>query len=185
MDTLVHDPFFDAVLELLGMTLEELKEAKDFDAWVAFELGAIDEATYLRRFFKDRRPLDAVALRRTLRRSYRFLDGVEPLLAELRARAFAMHALSNYSTWYRLIEEELRLGRYLEWSFVSCRTGRRKPAAEAFTGAAGALGVPPERCLFVDDKARNCEAARKVGMDAVEFRGAPALRDELVRRGLL
>jgi len=32
------------------------------------------------------------------------------------------------------------------------------------------LGSPPERALFIDDMARNIEAARKLGMQTLHFR---------------
>ena len=41
-------------------------------------------------------------------RSYRYLDGVEPLLSRLHRVGYEMHAMSNYPQWY------------LRWTFVSC-----------------------------------------------------------------
>jgi FMN phosphatase YigB (HAD superfamily) len=96
-----------------------------------------------------------------------------------------MHVLSNYPTWYLMIEERLGLSRYLPWSFVSCRTGVRKPDPEAFLGAARALALPPGACLFIDDHPANVEAARAVGMQALRFEGAASLRAELERERLL
>ena len=84
----------------------------------------------------------------------------------------------------RLIEERLHLSRFLSWRFVCCKTGVRKPDPAAYTGAARALGVPTSRCLFVDDRQRNCEAAEAVGMAAILFTDATALRAELTSRGL-
>merc|ERR1719174_3475258 len=70
-----------------------------------------------------------------------------PTLRRLRAApGLRLHALSNYPVWYRNIEAKLRLSEHLEWSFVSCETGTRKPDAAAFEGAAAALGVPPGAC---------------------------------------
>lgn len=47
--------------------------------------------------------------------------------------------------------------------------GVRKPAPEPYLAVAGALGLPPESCLFVDDLPVNVEGARAVGMRAVHF----------------
>ena len=185
LDTLVRDPFHQEVPALFGLSLPELLAQKAPDTWQRFETGDYDEATFAARYFADGRPLDLDAFRETLRRAYRFLPGVEALLSELRQAGVAMHALSNYPPWYRLIEDELRLSRYLEWSFVSCDTGVRKPDPRAYTGAAERLGVPPERCLFVDDRESNVRAAREVGMGALRFEGADALEQALVERGLL
>ncbi len=60
-----------------------------------------------------------------------------------------------------------------------------KPAPGAFLAAAERLGVAPEVCLFVDDRAENVEGARAVGMQAQLFTGIDDLRDVLVATGLV
>lgn len=185
MGTLVHEPFFEDLPRHFGMTLETLMAHIHPSAWVEFEHGELDETTYLARFFKDGRDVDGAALKRAMRDSYAYLDGIEALLVELQEHGNPVHALSNYPIWYELIEDKLRLSRYLKWSFVSCNTGVRKPDPQAYLGAAQTLGVAPEQCLFVDDRGGNCKAAHAVGMQAVKFETAPQLREELKRRGWL
>jgi HAD superfamily hydrolase (TIGR01509 family) len=185
LDTLVHDPFFVEVPAHFGTSLPELLAAKHPRTWIDFELGHIDEATLAARYFADGRPLDVAALRACMSAAYRFLPGIEPLLAALHERGVAMHVLSNYPVWWSLIEERVGLARYAAWSFVSCRTGLRKPDPAAFEGAARALGVAPEECLLIDDRPDNCDAARRLGMAALRFIDAAQLREALVERGLL
>jgi HAD superfamily hydrolase (TIGR01509 family) len=135
----------------------------------------------LESFFADRRPFDHAGFCAAIRSSYAWLDGMEPLLAQLKARGHTMHVLSNYPVWYRWIEERLSLSRYVSWTFMSCRLGLRKPDPAIFERAAAELRVAPGDCLFIDDRSKNCEAARAVGMRALEFRGsAAALADELL-----
>lgn len=184
MDTLVVDPF-RGLPDLLGLSLDELLAQKDPDAWPAFERGEIDEHEYARRFFRDRRPIDGAALRAHMAAGYRWIDGVEDLLVRLAIRGVDMHALSNYPAWYLLIEEKLTLSRYVPWTFVSCRTGVRKPDPEAYLGAARALDLSPGECLFVDDRRQNCAAAEAVGMQAIRFTGVADLARELEARGVL
>lgn len=185
MDTLVYDPWHAEVPALFGLTLPELLAQKHPTAWQEFELGGLDEETFAARYFADGRAVDPAAFKACLRDAYRWLDGVEELLAELESRGVAMHALSNYPPWFELIEERLGLSRYLSWEFVSCRTGVRKPDRAAYLGPARRLGVAPGDCLFVDDKARNVAGAEAVGMPAIEFESAAQLRRELAARGLL
>lgn len=185
MDTLVYDPFHAEVPAFFGTSLERLLAEKDPEAWPRFESGEWDEERFAGAYFSDRRPLDLAGFKATLSAAYRFLPGVEALLAELQGAGVEMHALSNYPPWYRLIEERLGLSRYLRWSFVSCETGVRKPDPEAYLGPARALGALPAGCLFVDDRERNVAAARALGMAGHRFRSAPELRAELVARGLL
>jgi HAD superfamily hydrolase (TIGR01509 family) len=185
METLVTDPFREEIPALFGMAPEQLLAVLDLDAWVDFEEGRISEAQYLERCFVDRRAVDGRRLRDCVLAAYRWLDGMEELLAELKGKGFAMHALSNYTIWYQLIDQSLDLSRFLEWTFVSCLTGLRKPAAATFRNVAETLDVQPQACLFIDDRRVNVEAAREVGMDAILYRGARRLRRELAQRGLL
>jgi HAD superfamily hydrolase (TIGR01509 family) len=186
MDTLVRDPFFTHMAPFFGLSFEELLAAKHPTTWREFELGAIGEAELGERFFRDGRPVDAAALKQRMRGAYAWIDGMEALLRELQERGVEMHLLSNYPEWYRLCDEQLGVFRYVEPSFVSCRTGVRKPAPEAYLHACRTLELLPAQCLFVDDREPNCAAARALDMDAVRFDGdVRTLRGELARRGLV
>lgn len=183
METLVYDPFRVEVPAFFGLSREELFAAKHPTTWKEFERGEIDEAELARRYFTDR-PCDVEGYKATLRAAYRWLDGMEALVADLSAAGVAMHALSNYPPWFRLIEERLALSRYVQWSFVSCELGVRKPDPEIYRLTARRLGVEPAACLFVDDRAANCAGAEAVGMAAIPFRGATDLREQLRARGI-
>jgi HAD superfamily hydrolase (TIGR01509 family) len=185
MATLVYEPFYEVVPAALGMTLEELLPQLRRNAWVDFEHARTDEETFLSRFFADGRAFDHAALKASMVKAYAWLDGMEELLAELRAAGQEMHLLSNYPEWYQLIEEKLRISRYAPWTFVSCRTGVRKPHPDAYLGAARHFGVEPEALLFIDDREVNCQGARDVGMDAILFEDAPSLRAKLRARGVV
>ena len=186
MDTLVRDPFFTHMAGFFGLSFDELLRKKHPTTWRRFELGEVDEQTLYEQFFADGTPIDGPAFKRHVRDAYGWIDGIEPLLAELKASNVAMYALSNYPAWYRLIDERLQLSRYVDLRFISCETGVRKPAAEAYLGACRALGRAPAECLFVDDRAENCQAARAVGMGALQFQGdVPALRAGLLELGLI
>ena len=185
MSTLIYDPFYVEMPAFFGLTFEELLACKHPDAWQRFELGEIDEQSFLDTFFRDGRSYDQAGFKAHVTAAYRWLDGMRELIAELAARGTPMHALSNYPSWYRQIEARTGLAEMLPWSFVSCHMGVLKPAAEAFLLPAHSLGLEPADCLLVDDQERNCLAARALGMDAIRFTGADALRLELRARGLL
>ena len=185
MDTLVRDPFREVMPAFFGMSLDEMLRLKHPNAWGRFERGELTEAQFLPSFFADGRSYDQAGFCQAIRDSYAWLDGMEPLLAQLHGRGLAMHALSNYPVWYRWIEERLGLSRYLEWSFLSCEMRVRKPERGMFERAAASLGVTPAECLLIDDRAVNCDAAREVGMLALQQRGdARQLLTELAALGL-
>jgi HAD superfamily hydrolase (TIGR01509 family) len=175
MDTLVRDPFFTHMAGFFGLSFEELLRRKHPKSWVKFEVGALDEQGLYEQFFTDGTPIDGPGFKQHVRDAYAWLDGVEPLLRELKRNGVEMHALSNYPPWYRLIEERLQLSRYVDLTFFSCETGVRKPAPEAYLGACRKLERRPEECLFIDDRTVNTDAARAVGMHAIQFTGAVAL----------
>ncbi len=185
MGTIVHDPFFWEVPEFFGLRLEQLLAQKHPTAWCEFEHGRMDEESYVRHFFSDGRTFDYDGLREAIQRAYYILDGMEEILKELKEQGVAMHALSNYPTWYKWIEEKLKLSRFLEWTFVSCLTGFRKPALDTYEHAVKTLNVPASQCLFIDDRAQNCEASEKVGMSSILFRDAAQLRQKLHECDLL
>jgi HAD superfamily hydrolase (TIGR01509 family) len=186
MDTLVRDPFFTHMSDFFGLSFAELLREKHPTAWRDFELDEIDEEQLYRSFFKDGRAIDGPGLKHCMHGAYRWIDGMEAVLEELGDRGTSMHLLSNYPRWFELCDDRVGFSRLVSPSFVSCRTGRRKPDPSAFTRACESLGVAPERCLFVDDRVVNCDAARSVGMRALHFeQDVPALRRELARLGLL
>ncbi len=184
MGTLVHDPFFAEMPDFFGMTFDAMLEAKHPRAWVQFELGECSEKEFLSVFFADGRDFDHSGFVSTIRSSYRWLPGLEELLAELHDAGFTMHAFSNYPVWYRLIEERLTPSRFLDWRFVSCLTGLRKPDPAAYVQVLNELRVPAEQCVFIDDRVSNCEAARQSGIHSVLFEGVGPLRASLRDAGV-
>ena len=95
--------------------------------------------------FADERPYATDAFLAAVKDAYRWIDGMQSLLAELRDRSVEMHTLSNYPVWYRVIEEKLELSRYLRWTFVSCLAGVQKPHPEATAWLQRPCSVHPAR----------------------------------------
>src|SRR4051812_20655869 len=134
MDTAVWDPF-RIVPQHLGLSLEELLRLKDPTRWLDFELGLIDEATFFDRFFLPecgRRLIDGASLKRAMFAQYRFLDGMEALLGELRAAGVQMWIRSNYTIWAEDVRAMLDLDRYFSGYAMSYIIQARKPDLEAY-----------------------------------------------------
>ena len=185
LGTLVYNPFFREIPAFFGLTHAELLRRKHPTSWIDFEMGRMSETEYFARFFSDGSRFDEDAFRTCVADAYRWIDGMESCLAEVQGAGNEVHTLSNYPVWYQTIEERLRLSRYLRWTFVSCETGVRKPARNAFLLAARQLGRLPAQCLLIDDCMQNCFAAEEAGMPAIQFFDACQLRHELVCRGLI
>eukprot|EP00898_Chlorokybus_atmophyticus_P000703 jgi/Chlat1/1633/Chrsp127S01880 len=185
MSTLVRDPFYEDMPRFLRLSFKELLAAKHPTAWIEFEKGHIDEARMFAMFFKDGREFDSQGLKDCMRAGYRWLDGCESILQQLKRQDCNMHAFSNYPVWYMMIEEKLQLSQYLPWSFVSCHIGYRKPERNVFQYIINKLGVHPEDCCLVDDSVRNTDAARDFGMRAIQFQDANQLALDLQKEGFL
>ncbi|KAF3452440.1 hypothetical protein FNV43_RR02873 [Rhamnella rubrinervis] len=184
MSTVVRDPFYDDVPAFFGMSMEELIESKNPTAWIDFERGIINEAELGRKFFKDERPFDLEGLKDCMRKGYSFLEGVEELLYGLRQKNYEMHAFTNYPNWYQIIEDKLKISRYLSWTFCSCTNGKRKPDTGFYLDAVEHLKVDPSNCIFIDDSAINVNAAIAVGMIGLQFKNANTLLKDLSLMGI-
>jgi putative hydrolase of the HAD superfamily len=78
---------------------------------------------------------------------------------------------------YRIEAFDLR--RNFEVFFSSCYLGSRKPEESIFRIALEVTQRPPEKCIFVDDRALNLEVPRRLGMHVIHYQDAAQLRSEL------
>jgi putative hydrolase of the HAD superfamily len=69
----------------------------------------------------------------------------------------------------------------LVWSY---QLGIAKPDPAIYRHTLAELGTLPEETLFIDDKLENVEAARVLGIRAIQFFSVEYLRQELMAAGL-
>ncbi|WP_282206116.1 HAD family hydrolase [Kitasatospora fiedleri] len=117
------------------------------------------------------------------RQAFRVDAEVLALLAEVR-RGVPVVLVSNGTD--RLEDDLAALGLDAAVDAVvnSARVGAAKPDPRIYLAAAGRAGVPPQRCLFVDDTAGHLAAARDLGMHVHHHRGADGLRAAFDGHGL-
>jgi epoxide hydrolase-like predicted phosphatase len=73
------------------------------------------------------------------------------------------------------------LGELFDQVVISGEVGLRKPDRAVFLLVAERLGLPPHRCVFVDDTKGNVEAAEAVGMRGIVHQQAEVTIGELRR----
>lgn len=95
--------------------------------------------------------------------------------AQRRLRPVAL--LSNATDRLRADLRALSLDDEFDAVFSSAELGVAKPDPEVFVRVCAALGLPPERCLFVDDSAEHVAAAAALGLEAHHYRSVAALSD--------
>jgi putative hydrolase of the HAD superfamily len=116
---------------------------------------------------------------------FRPMPGMEALFSEVAARCRVGILSDTDPLHWERIRTLLPCVAAVERPTLSYEVGHLKPHPAMYRAAAANAGVPPEECLFIDDLAGNVEGARAVGMRAVRFAGAEALRRELENLGVL
>jgi FMN hydrolase / 5-amino-6-(5-phospho-D-ribitylamino)uracil phosphatase len=182
MDTVLRDPFREALEAATGLGLGELFERRDPTVYPAFERGEIDEAAYWAHYETAGVTVDPAAFHRIRRDGIAFLPGMAELLDELAGHVVRVTA-SNYPVW---VEELARdhLGGRFERIIASCHLGVRKPERGFFDRLVTALDVDADDVCFVDDRPDNVEAARQAGLLAHRFVDATAVRGWLADHGV-
>jgi len=115
----------------------------------------------------DRLDAELVGLIRAYRRRYR--------------TALLSNAFSNVR-W--LLETRWGIADAFDEMVISSEVGRVKPDPAIYQMVVERLGVALGEALMVDDFVRNVEAARAVGLQAVQFRDLDQLRADFKRLGI-
>jgi HAD superfamily hydrolase (TIGR01509 family) len=193
MDTVIRDPYREAIEAATGLPLAEALPLRDPRSWPDFEIAAIDESEFARRFFGARGAddregsapaFDLAAFHRARRAGYAFLPGVKPILESLRGRVRTFVA-SNYPVWIDELRVTHQLDALFDGVYASHHFRVRKPARAFYERLLEAIATSAEECLFVDDRAANCEGAARLGMRTHVFVDAETLREVLVAERVL
>lgn len=113
--------------------------------------------------------------------------GTWDCLYHLKDKGVTLHAITNWSagTWPVGANVHPELGEVFETTIVSGQVGMIKPGTAIFDLLCDRAGVAAENCIFIDDGLHNCIGAKTAGMDAIHFTDPPALRQQLLTRGML
>jgi FMN hydrolase / 5-amino-6-(5-phospho-D-ribitylamino)uracil phosphatase len=186
MGVLIYDPYLEALQAATGLATVEAHRLKDPTCWPEFEVGAIDEAEFARRFFgaDAGARFDLEAFHGARRGGYRPLPGVRELLEAAEGRV-QRYVASNYPVWVEELRERFAFDEYFEGVFASHHLRVRKPDPRFFELVLAAIGQEPQACLLIDDRAVNCAAAERLGLRTHLFDGAAGLRRRLVEEDIL
>jgi len=198
-----------AVIFDYGMVLTGLPDAEAHDAMVritglqpdrfetlywadrhAYDEGKLSGVTFWQKFARDSGiAVTPEQLAELNRLDARMWTTQNPRMVawqqRLKARGLHTAILSNMGdTVLESIEREyawIQNFDVLVWSF---QLGMAKPDPAIYRHTLKRLGTRPEETLFIDDKRVNIEAARALGLQAIEFTTAEKLRQELIAAGL-
>lgn len=182
MDTVIRDPYREALEAATGVSVRELFAGRDGSAYPAFERGELAEEAYWATYDEAGFPVDVEVFHAARRAGYRWLPGMRELLDELTGEVERVVA-SNYPRWIDEVAATF-LGDAFDAVHASCHLGARKPDPDFYTALLGELDAAPGEVAFVDDREANVAAARAVGLHATVFAGADELRAWLGQLGI-
>ena len=170
----------------LDLATFEALHAAHYDAW---ERDLINVSNYLDlTVFHEARSFSKEAFFEAMcAQSVELKDGALGVLHEVSATCNCLvGALNNEARETNDFRfEKFGLRDVFDVALSSCYLGLRKPDAAIYKRALDILGRPAERVLFIDDRPENVAGATGVGMNGIVFKGAVALRSELVELGIL
>lgn len=184
MDTLVHDPFREALHAATGLPADTLFRKRDASAYPAFERGEINEAAYWSTFGAAGIQVDPDRFHEIRRAGTRWLPGMRSLVLQVRAAGCRVVVASNYPHWLAEHRDGLLAG-VVDDVIGSHDLGVRKPDEAFYRGLVSRVEARPDNVLFVDDRESNLDGARRVGLRTILAAPAESLRAALVERGVV
>jgi len=113
------------------------------------------------------------------------IDGTVAILELLKSEGYELHALTNWSAeTFPLARARFAFLERFESILVSGDEGMKKPDTKIFQLLLERIKHRAERCVFIDDSAKNIEAAAGLGFDAILFKSPDLLRSALAARGI-
>lgn len=154
-----------AMLELGRMTLDEYLKTAVFYSPRPFTPEAFKQFM----FAQSTPDPKSIELARTLARSGRYtLMTINNESAELNQHRIDSFGLRDIFTAF----------------FSSCWVGALKPARRIYEVALAMAQAQPDASVFIDDRERNLQPARALGMRTIAFSDARRLREELAGMGV-
>jgi putative hydrolase of the HAD superfamily len=185
-DTLVRTGGVKALLRFPGLPAGHSEESlsrwfTEEPLFYAYEKGEVSSTTFLEHMLVG---LDLATDLATLRQAYERLIveeivGVPEIIAGLKGR-YPLYALSNNNPllWQGVLRVSPAVALF-DGLFLSHEIGLLKPNPNAFDYVLRQIGCGPEEVVLVDDNPECVGQARSLGWQAVLFKDAAALENEL------
>jgi putative hydrolase of the HAD superfamily len=169
-----------------GLDVTELED-RHGEAVAMLEQGRMTLDEYLRcTVFHRPRPFELKEFKAfMLAQSAPFLETIDLARALAHRGRYRLMTINNESAelnQHRLEQFDLR--DIFVTFFSSCWVGVLKPAQRIYEVALAMSRAEPESSVFIDDRERNLEPARALGMPTIRFTDVARLRQELVELGV-
>ena len=136
-------------------------------------------------FFKERQ-FTKEAFLEFVRQQSRPYEETLQLLEKLKSNGhYQLATINNESLQLNLYRiNKYRLDDYFSTFFSSCFVGVRKPKQQIYETALHVLYTQAQKCLFIDDRKENVDAAEKTGIDSIHLKEVNKLEEALKEKGI-
>lgn len=150
------------VSEILGLANAGLISGQDFVARISKQIGITPQAYEV-----------------AVRESEKLNEPLLKIIKELR-NTYKVAILSNVNKGVLEIKlGEQRLHDDFDAVVASADVGYAKPQPEIYELAAQELSCKVNECIFIDDAKSNCDAAKGLGMHAIQYKSLEQLKRDL------
>ena len=185
----VKNIIFDVGQVLVSYDWESYLKAFHFSAEEERDRGLFPEEEYRKRFIAELPAEYEADVKRVIEESGKTIgikDYAETWTSYLKSQGYHLYILSNYS---QFMLDQTRPGKMpflknMDGVIFSCEVQQIKPEADIYETLLSRFGLKPEESVFLDDRPENCEAARKLGIHAIEFHDLKQAAKELEKLGV-
>ena len=157
--------------------------------WNERDRGLLSEEEYRKQFIAALPAEYEADVKRVIEESGKTIgikDYAETWTGYLKSQGYRLYILSNYS---QFMLDQTRPGKMpflknMDGVIFSCEVQQIKPEADIYETLLSRFGLKPEESVFLDDRPENCEAARKLGIHAIEFHDLKQAAKELEKLGV-
>jgi putative hydrolase of the HAD superfamily len=164
--------FLAAIAPRSSLSPSELKRLFYHDASlvVHYESGMIDSEEFFRRVVEAcRLKISQEEFHLAFTNIFTPIPATQSLIKRLKPH-FKLGLLSNTNPWHYEAEiATLEVFPLLDAVTLSYEVGAMKPAEKIYRDALGKLQLKADECVYIDDIAENVEAARRLGMHAIQY----------------
>lgn len=170
-------PRKEAIAMLKKVQEMELEEEKDFYEFLVQFVQKQGLNQYESRFWiRQWNQIQSIALKE--------IPGMLDLVKALKKRGLVTALFSNATSYQAKVVAKAGYYDHFEPLFLSHELKAEKPALKAYKLVLKELSFSAEKCLFIDDKPENVEAAIQSGMDGILFESPSQVIEELHKRGV-
>ena len=157
--------------------------------WNERDRGLFPEEEYLRQFLAAlpaEYEEDVLQVLGESEKTIGIKDYAETWTSYLKSQGYHLYILSNYSQFMleRTRMNKMPFLKNMDGVIFSCEVKEVKPEPQIYKTLLTRFGLKPEESVFLDDRLENCEAARKLGIHAIQFHDLKQAAKELEKLGV-